>query len=57
MKVLWHSRRFRELKLHALRGISKIGSNRAKEILRGYLTDEDEMLRTESKRALRRFEP
>ncbi|HEY3489615.1 MAG TPA: HEAT repeat domain-containing protein [Candidatus Deferrimicrobiaceae bacterium] len=57
MKVLWHSRRFREMKLHALRAIAKVGSNRAKEVLRSYLTDEDEMLRTESKRSLRRFEP
>ncbi len=57
MKVLWQSRRFREMKMHALRAIGKIGNDRAKEMLRRYLTDEHEALRLEAKRLLRRFEP
>ncbi len=57
MKVFWQSRRFREMKMHALRAISKVSSDRAKEMLRRFLTDEDEPLRIEAKRLLRRYEP
>lgn len=57
MKVVWQSGRFREMKTHALRAVAKIGSDRAKEILRSYLSDADGQVRSEAKRLLRRFEP
>jgi HEAT repeat protein len=57
MGVIWQTRRFREIKLHALQSIGKVGTDRAREILRRYLTDEDSALRIEAKRLLRRFEP
>ncbi|HEY5997174.1 MAG TPA: HEAT repeat domain-containing protein [Candidatus Deferrimicrobiaceae bacterium] len=57
MGVIWQTRRFREIKFHALQSIGKIGTARAREILRRYLTNEDEALRVEAKRLLRRFEP
>jgi HEAT repeat protein len=56
MSVVWQTRRFREMKLHALRAIGKFGSEKSREMLRNYLTDEDEALRTEAKRLLRRFD-
>jgi HEAT repeat protein len=57
MKVIFPLRRFREMKMHALRAIAKVGSDRSRETMRRYLTDEDEALRIEAKRLLRRFEP
>lgn len=57
MGVIWQTRRFREIKLHALQSVGKIGTTRARDLLRRYLTDEDEALRVEAKRILRRFEP
>jgi HEAT repeat protein len=55
--VIWQTRRFRETKLHALQAVGKVGTARAREKLREFLTDEDEALRAESKRLLRNYEP
>lgn len=56
MKAFWTTRRLREMKLHALRSIGKIDSDRSRELLQSWRAGSDRHLRAEAERLLKRAE-
>jgi HEAT repeat protein len=54
MRALWRTEKFRAMKFHALRSISKIKSGRAQEVLERARHSEDRWLRIEAERIIGR---
>jgi len=57
MRVLWRTEKFRAMKFHALRSISKIKGERAEEVLERARRSNDRSLRIEAERILARRVP